>query len=77
MKLPDLPAHPVRRSFIRSSGTLSNNGWTSAEADAIRQIQREAYIAALEEAAKVADAYAGAVARNIANAIRILKGEIE
>ena len=82
MKLPDLPAHPVRRSFIRSSGTLSNNGWTSAEADAIRQIQREAYIAALEEAAKLLDElHAKDTLTNYhgfaANKVRALKEKIE
>ena len=83
MKLPDLPAHPVRRSFIRSSGTLSNNGWTSAEADAIRQIQREAALWALEEAAKVINPprFANEADRIIAwdcvNAILALKEQIE
>ena len=77
MKLPDLPAHPVRRSFIRSSGTLSNNGWTSAEADAIRQIQREAYIAALEEAAELVLLYWGRSFAETVEGIRALKEKIE
>ena len=79
---PPLPPHPIRRSFIRSAGPLSNNGWTGAEVDAIQAIQREAALWALEEAAKVCDAclstyIEGYGPPDAGAAIRALKEKIE